>query len=75
MNSTFQTIMHKKTALNHKFLSGFLYFLRKYKLTFRELNISLFKAHSVIFRLMRVLKVHFRYLLYDPLFLQALHHD
>ena len=49
MNSTLQTIMHKKTTLNYKFLSGFLYFLRKYKLTFRELNVSLFKAYSVIF--------------------------
>lgn len=33
------------------------------------------KHIQLFLRLIRVLKVHIRYLLYDPLFLQALHHD
>ena len=33
------------------------------------------KHIQLFLRVIRVLKVHFRYLLYDLLFLQALHHD
>ena len=42
---------------------------------FRALNVSLLKHIQLFLRLIRVLKAPFRYLLCNPLFLQALHHD